>query len=39
MKKKKMLLGVSTLLVVSLIMTGCGKEIEVKNGLIIAIKP
>lgn len=37
MKNKKLLLGASTLLVVSLIITGCGKEIEVKNGSKVAI--
>ncbi len=37
MKKKKYLLGISALLVLSLITTGCGKEIEVKNGSKVAI--
>ncbi len=37
MKNKKWLLGISTLLVLSFITTGCGKEIEVKNGSKVAI--
>ena len=37
MKKSKMILGVSALLVASLIVTGCGKEIPVKNGSKVAV--
>jgi foldase protein PrsA len=37
MKNKKVLLVLSTLLVASLITTGCGKEIEVKNGSKVAV--
>ena len=37
MKNKKMLLGITTVLAISLITTGCGKEIEVKNGSKVAI--
>lgn len=37
MKKSKIILGVSTLLVASLIVTGCGKEIPVKNGSKVAV--
>ena len=37
MKNKKILLGITTVLAVSLITTGCGKEIEVKNGSKVAI--
>ena len=37
MKKSKIILGVSTLLVASLIATGCGKEIPVKNGSKVAV--
>lgn len=37
MKKSKIIMGISALLVVSLIMTGCGKKIEVKNGSKVAV--
>ena len=37
MKKNKIVMGLSALLVVSLIATGCGKEIEVKNGSKVAV--
>ena len=37
MKKNKIIMGLSALLVVSLITTGCGKEIEVKNGAKVAV--
>ena len=37
MKNKKILLGITTILAISLITTGCGKEIEVKNGSKVAI--
>ena len=37
MKKSKIVMGISALLVVSLIMTGCGKKIEVKNGSKVAV--
>lgn len=37
MKNKKLLLGMSTLLAISLFATGCGKEIEVKNGSKVAV--
>lgn len=37
MKSKKIVTCLSTLLAVSLIATGCGKEIEVKNGSKVAI--
>ena len=37
MKKKKLLIGISTLLIIATITTGCGKEIEVKNGSKVAI--
>ena len=37
MKKSKIILGVSALLVASLIVTGCGKEIPVKNGSKVAV--
>ena len=37
MNKSKKLLGITTLLIVSLVMTGCGKEIEVKNGSKVAV--
>lgn len=37
MKKSKMILGVSVLLVASLLITGCGKEIPVKNGAKVAV--
>lgn len=34
---KKKVLGITSLLILSLIMTGCGKEIEVKNGSKVAV--
>lgn len=37
MKNKKVITCLSTLLVISLIATGCGKEIEVKNGSKVAV--
>ena len=37
MKKKKTIIALSTLLAVSLLATGCGKEIEVKNGSKVAV--
>ena len=37
MKRNKIIVGLSALLVVSLITTGCGKKIEVKNGSKVAI--
>ena len=37
MKNKKTYLGLSFLLVVVLMLTGCGKEIEVKNGSKVAV--
>lgn len=37
MKNKKLILCLSTLLVFSLFITGCGKEIEVKNGSKVAV--
>ena len=37
MKKSKIILGVSALLIASLIVTGCGKEIPVKNGSKVAV--
>ena len=37
MKKNKIIMGLSALLVVTLITTGCGKEIEVKNGSKVAV--
>ena len=37
MKKSKIIMGFSALLVVSLIVTGCGKEIPVKNGSKVAV--
>lgn len=37
MKKSKIIMGFSALLVVSLIATGCGKEIPVKNGSKVAV--
>ncbi len=37
MKKKKIMIGFTTLLVISLLVTGCGKEIEVKNGSKVAV--
>lgn len=37
MKKSKIIMGVSALLVASLIATGCGKKIEIKNGSKVAV--
>ena len=37
MKKNKIIMGLSALLVVSLITTGCGKKIEIKNGSKVAV--
>ena len=37
MKNKKLILCLSTLLVFTLFVTGCGKEIEVKNGSKVAV--
>ena len=37
MKKNKWITGLSALLIISLITTGCGKEIEVKNGSKVAV--
>jgi len=37
MKRKKIFLGFTTLLTVSLLVSGCGKEIEVKNGSKVAV--
>ena len=37
MIKKKNILGIILLLTISLIVTGCGKEIEVKNGSKVAV--
>lgn len=37
MKKNKIIMGISALLVVSLIVTGCGKKIDVKNGSKVAV--
>lgn len=37
MKKNKIIMGISALLVVSLIATGCGKKVEVKNGSKVAV--
>ena len=37
MKKNKIIMGISALLVVSLIATGCGKQIEIKNGSKVAV--
>ena len=37
MKKSKIIMGISALLVTSLIITGCGKEIPVKNGSKVAV--
>ena len=38
MKKKKIITALSVLLIVSIIATGCGKDIEVKNGSKVAVK-
>ena len=37
MKNKKLMVGISTLLMVSLIATGCGRKIEIKNGSKVAV--
>ena len=37
MKKNKIIMGISALLVVSLIATGCGKQVEIKNGSKVAV--
>ncbi len=37
MKNKKIIIALSTLLAVSMLTTGCGKEIEVKNGSKVAV--
>ena len=37
MKNKKLVACLSSLLVISLLTTGCGKEIEVKNGSKVAV--
>jgi foldase protein PrsA len=37
MKSRKIIMGISALLVVSLIVTGCGKQIPVKNGSKVAV--
>ncbi len=37
MKNKKLFLGLSTLAVISLIMTGCGKKAELKDGAEVAV--
>ena len=37
MKKTKKIMCLSTLLVISLLACGCGREIEVKNGSKVAI--
>ena len=37
MKKSKIIMGISALLVTTLIVTGCGKEIPVKNGSKVAV--
>ena len=37
MKNKKTYLGLSFLLIVALMLTGCGKEVEVKNGSKVAV--
>ena len=37
MKKNKIIMGISALLVVTLIATGCGKQIPVKNGSKVAV--
>lgn len=37
MKKNKIIMGIGALLVVSLIATGCGKQIEIKNGSKVAV--
>ena len=37
MKNKRIILGITTLLTISLLATGCGKEIEIKNGSKVAV--
>ena len=37
MKNKKLFIGLSTLAVISLIVTGCGKKAELKDGAEIAV--
>ena len=37
MKRKNLMIALSALLVVSLITTGCGKKVEVKNGAKVAV--
>ena len=37
MKKNKIIMGISALLVVSMIATGCGNKIEIKNGSKVAV--
>lgn len=37
MKKSKIIMGISALLVVTLIVTGCGKKVDVKNGSKVAV--
>ena len=37
MKKKKIIMSLATLLLVTTITTGCGKSVEVKNGAMVAV--
>jgi len=37
MKKKKIVIALTTLLAVSILATGCGRKIEVKNGSKVAV--
>ena len=37
MKKKSILISISILLLLSVLTTGCGKDIEVKNGSKVAV--
>ena len=37
MKRKKIIIGLISILIVSLMITGCGKKIEVKNGSKVAV--
>ena len=37
MKNKKLILGISTIAIISLIVTGCGKKIELKDGAQVAV--
>ena len=37
MKNKKIFIILSLVLVISLVTTGCGKEIEIKNGSKVAV--